>query len=66
MRNDFSAVMECEHCSATQELKTGYHDGFYHNHVIPAITCKACGKNQSGIIPAVKNDNGMGHVEVAP
>ena len=62
MGNDFYAVMECEHCGGTQELKSGYHDAFYHNHVIPAITCKNCGLNQSGENPFEKNDNGLRHV----
>ena len=48
MGNDFHAIMECEHCGSTQELKSGYHDGFYHSRVIPAMTCKACGKNRGG------------------
>lgn len=47
-RNDFYAILECEHCQATQELKTGYNDGYYHNHVLPAIKCKACGKGRFG------------------
>lgn len=45
---DFSAVMECEHCGATQQNNSGYHDSYYHTEVIPAMTCKACGKNRAG------------------
>ena len=58
MRNDFRAVIICEHCNYEQELKTGYNDNYYHNRVIPNITCKRCGKNRSGIIPNIKNDDG--------
>lgn len=48
-RNDFSAVLSCEHCGSTQELTTGYNDAYYHNEVLPhAIYCKACGKNRLG------------------
>lgn len=47
-RNDFNAVMECEHCGWQYTLKSGYHDNYYHTSVIPAMTCKACGKNRSG------------------
>jgi len=63
MRNDFSAIMVCEHCGSTQELNSGYHDDFYHNHVIPEITCRSCGKNRSGVVPAVANNNGLKHVD---
>lgn len=59
MGNDFNAIMECEHCENTQELKSGYHDGYYHNNVIPAMTCKACGLNRAGENPEEKNDNGF-------
>lgn len=59
MRNDFSAIMECEHCGATQELNSGYNDGYYHERVIPAMTCKACGKNRLGVVPEEPNDNGQ-------
>ena len=58
MRSDFAAVMECEHCSASQKLTSGYDDNFYHTQVIPAMTCKSCGKNRSGIVPETANDNG--------
>lgn len=47
-RNDFRAVMECEHCGATQQNNTGYHDNYYHTAVIPGMYCKSCGKNRAG------------------
>lgn len=59
MGNDFSAIMECEHCQSTQKLSSGYDDEFYHSKVIPAMTCKSCGKNQEGVVPEQKNDNGL-------
>lgn len=47
-RNDFYAILECEHCQATQELKNGYHDQNYHVNVMPTIKCKSCGKDRNG------------------
>lgn len=58
-RNDFCAVMECEHCGHEQELTTGYDDAYYHMHVIPAMTCAGCKKNRAGEIPAQANDSGV-------
>jgi len=60
---DFHATMECEHCGGTQEIKTGYNDAYYHQHVIPAMTCEACGRNRAGEIPAESNAHGLKHVE---
>lgn len=47
-RNDFSAIMECEHCQSEHKLITGYNDDNYHQNVIPAMKCKSCGKNRAG------------------
>ncbi len=47
-RNDFWAILECEHCNATQELRSGYHDTYYHGVVLPNISCQSCGKNSAG------------------
>ena len=47
-RNDFRATMECEWCGHQQNNPSGYHDEFYHTRVIPAMKCKACGKNRAG------------------
>lgn len=59
---DFTALLECEHCGNTQKLSTGYDDAYYHDHVLPAITCGTCGKNRTGTTPAQANDSGLGHV----
>lgn len=59
---DFHADLQCEHCNATQHIKTGYHDAYYHSRVIPAITCVACGRNRAGESPARKNPLGTLHV----
>lgn len=47
-RNDFSADMECEHCGYVGRIDTGYHDSYYHDRVIPAMSCSSCGKNRAG------------------
>lgn len=47
-RNDFSAIMECEHCEAERELKSGYDDYNYHHNVIPKMVCHVCKKNSAG------------------
>jgi hypothetical protein len=48
-RNDFRAIMECEHCGGIQKLTTGYDDSYYHDKVIPAMTCQSCGKDRAGV-----------------
>ena len=48
MGSDFHAVLVCEHCKATQQLRSGYHDNFYHTQVMPSIKCAACGKDRMG------------------
>jgi hypothetical protein len=45
-RRDFTAIYECEHCSATHE-GYGYDDTNFHQNVIPQMPCKACGKTAS-------------------
>lgn len=47
-RNDFTAIMECEHCGATEKNGAGYHDEFYHERVIPGAHCQSCGRNRAG------------------
>lgn len=46
--NDFTAMMMCEHCGREVKNTSGYHDSFYHNHVIPSIVCAGCKKNRNG------------------
>ena len=48
MGRDFHAIMECEHCGATQPNKCGYHDSYYHEVVIPGMHCNSCGKDRYG------------------
>ena len=50
---DFSAVIECEHCGHEQVLKTGYNDSYYHDRVIPAMKCAACGKRAREIVSEI-------------
>lgn len=50
-RNDFTADLKCEHCGHEQHLSSGYHDGHYHQNVLPAIKCKACGKDRRESVP---------------
>lgn len=64
--NDFRADMECEHCGHVQRLESGYHDGYYHKHVIPAITCASCKRNGHGLIPMEPNDEGRKYVGAQP
>ena len=43
IRRDFWAILECEHCNATQS-HCGYDDDYYHGNVIPRIKCLKCSK----------------------
>jgi ribosomal protein S27E len=43
-RRDFYAIIECEECPHTQEMR-GYDDSYFHSEVIPTIKCKGCGKS---------------------
>lgn len=58
-RNDFSAILECEHCGATSLLTSGYHDNRYHTKVIPAFMCEKCSKRRDGQMPTDENQNGF-------
>lgn len=42
-RRDFTADYECEHCGHILRNQRGYDDENYHQNVIPAMTCPACG-----------------------
>lgn len=46
-RRDFHAIYECEHCGHTEE-GSGYDDAYFHQHVIPDMECKSCGKKAGG------------------
>jgi hypothetical protein len=48
-RRDFTALMGCEGCGATEKLTTGYDDRYYHDEVIPAMVCKACGESRNSL-----------------
>lgn len=41
-RRDFQAIYECEHCGHNEE-GCGYDDSFFHNSVIPEMSCKIRG-----------------------
>jgi hypothetical protein len=55
-RNDFTALMECEHCGHTGKLGSGYNDDHYHQRVIPAMQCAECGKNRTGEVGHTDDD----------
>jgi len=55
MRNDFNAIMECEHCGHEQENNAGYNDDYYHTRVIPEMKCRNCRKSS---IEYKENNNG--------
>ena len=42
-RRDFTAIFECEHCGYETECG-GYDDAFFHEQVIPQMTCGECKK----------------------
>ena len=41
-RRDFTAVYECEHCGHLAR-GSGYDDRNFHDNVVPAMRCAACG-----------------------
>lgn len=46
-RNDFKAVLLCEHCKH-EYTAWGYSDGYFYNTVIPNALCPECGFNSAG------------------
>lgn len=63
MGADFHAVMECEHCGHDQPMRHGYHDGYFHDNVIPAMPCQSCGLDRAGRKTAVQTSEfGTSHV----
>jgi len=53
-RNDFTAILVCEHCGHERKLMTGYDDANYHRNVIPKMLCVACFKDRAGNTKAAK------------
>ena len=49
---DLYGMLECEHCGVTAKLSGGYDDAHWHNNVLPAFHCGACGKNRAGELPS--------------
>ena len=45
--NDFTGILQCEHCGSKKKLTTGYDDN-YHDNVIPSFHCPDCGMNRAG------------------
>jgi len=45
-RRDFAAVYECEHCGHSH-ISSGYDDDYFHQRVIPSMTCSSCNKKAS-------------------
>lgn len=43
-RRDFTALFECEGCGNISSAQ-GYDDRNFHDNVIPAMKCPACGKS---------------------
>ena len=43
-RRDFTAIYECDHCGF-EHSGTGYDDDYFHQNVIPKMTCLECGKS---------------------
>lgn len=48
-RRDFSAEIECEGCGNKENLRGGYDDRYYHDIVLPARLCSACGKSRKDL-----------------
>jgi len=48
-RNDFCAIMVCEWCEHTQNLRPDYDDDYYHKPVISRTRIKTCGKIAAGV-----------------
>lgn len=55
-RNDFTAIMVCEHCEVESKNSNGYNDHYYHTRVIPGMHCKSCGKNRAGKLDPSRED----------
>jgi len=49
-RNDYTAIMKCEHCGHEQKDPYGYADRNYIENIIPKMYCQGCNKNRAGEI----------------
>lgn len=54
-RRDFTAIYQCEHCDH-EVTGTGYDDMNFHQRVIPAMPCRACGKTADEFTPKTVPD----------
>ncbi|HLQ80188.1 MAG TPA: hypothetical protein VK122_03765 [Brachybacterium sp.] len=54
-RRDFTAIYQCEHCDH-EVTGTGYDDMNFHQRVIPAMACRACGKTADEFTPKTVPD----------
>lgn len=43
-RRDMHVIMACQHCGYEKETTDAYDDTFYHEQVVPNMTCNACGE----------------------
>ena len=48
-RRDFQADYVCEGCGHVEANKYGYDERHFHDHVIPNMKCKACGKSRNDL-----------------
>ncbi len=49
-RRDFTAIYQCEHCGH-EEQGDGYDDAYFHQQVIPRMTCSGCGRDAADDTP---------------
>lgn len=54
-RRDFTGLYECEHCGHEQR-RDGYDDTYFHQHVIPNMTCTVCGRKAAATTPKTAPD----------
>ncbi len=57
-RNDFEAILECNHCGSFQTMSNGYDDRNFHVNVLPAIRCRTCEKRGVETLPDGITDPG--------
>ncbi len=54
----FKCMLKCEWCGKQQVQEDATDSTDWYNNVLTAITCRKCGRNQSGKVPAKSNFNG--------